>query len=174
MAAALFLSASCNDPPAIRRAEQTPARQFILQSVRFEERRDGHVLWTGTGSHADGDLQVSDMADVVLHRVPQTAQETPFVLRSPRGHLAFDAGRATFDTVQVSDPSGGVLTATHAVYDENSGSLEAAGPIHVTTPSLVAQASRATVWLKTGTVEVHGPVEGRLHSLQGSRDAGNL
>lgn len=155
-------------------AERTPARQFILQAVRFEERRDGRVLWRGTGKQADGDLQVSDVTEVVLQRVPQSPGETPFVLQSPSGHLAFDAGRASFAALRVSEPGGSVLTATSAEYEEASGALEAAGPIHMSTPSLVAQATSATVWVKAGTVEVHGPVEGRLHSLDNARGAGNL
>ncbi|HET6346460.1 MAG TPA: hypothetical protein VFH51_16120 [Myxococcota bacterium] len=161
---ALLSCSRATPPPA--RSDETPERQFILEGLRLEERRDGRVLWTGTGRRGDGDLSVSDVTDLVLVRKPQNPNEMEITLRAPRGHLAFDAGQATFDAVRVAEPGGSLLTATRAHYDEGQGTLVGTGPIRYTTASMRLDATGAIVSLRDGTVSVEGPVSGRLEKAR--------
>jgi hypothetical protein len=147
-------------PPPI--AEETPERQFILENLRLEERRDGRVLWQGTGKRGDGDLSVSDLTDLVLVRKPQEMGETEFTVRAPLGHMAFDDGQANFVTPRVSEPGGGVLTAHAATYEEKTGELTAEGPLNFTTPSMVVHAASGIFWLRDGRFDAQGPVVGRF------------
>lgn len=148
-------------------AEQVPERQFILEGVRLEERRDGRVLWVGTGKRSDGDLSVSEVTDLVLVRKPQEANEVELKIFSPQGHLAFDEGKAVLDSVRIEDQAGRTMHAGQAHYDEKAGTLSGDGPISFITPSMQAHARTAVVWLKEGTVEIRGPVDGRLAKSSG-------
>lgn len=143
-------------------AGEVPGRQFILENLRLEERRDGRVLWLGTGKRGDGDLSVSDVTDLVLVRKPQEPNEREFTVAAPAGHLAFDDGKASFVAPRVTEPGGSALTASAADYDEKAGQLVAAGPIEFTTPTLVVHAQGAIFWLREGRLEAQGPVVGRL------------
>jgi hypothetical protein len=165
--AALSLWAACQPAPAPPTAGETPERQFILSHLQLEERRDGRVLWQGTGTRGDGDLSVSDVTDLVLVRKPQTPSETEITIHAVSGHLAFDAGTAHFTEPRVSEPSGGVLTATTADYDEARGELVADGPLAFNSPTAHVLGTRGVVRVREGSMEIIGPVSGRLEQRRG-------
>ncbi len=162
-AALLLALCACDDnarpPPA---AIDAPARQFVFEGLQIEERRGGRVLWSGTAKISDGDLTEADMQDVVLSYSPGANGGQRFEVRAPRAHLAFDAGTATFEQVQIVDETGGTLDAGEARYDEKTSRIIASGPILFTARGFTARAERGVVHLDDGSIDIEGPIVGRF------------
>lgn len=160
----LFVLCACDTdgrpPPTVLEA---PSRQFVFEGVQIEERRAGRVLWSGTAKIADGDLSATDVIDVVLIYSPNADETRRFEVHAPRAHLAFDAGTATFEQVQIIDATGGTLDAGEAHYNEKTARIVASGPILFSARGLEAHASSGVVHLEDGTVEIEGPIVGRFN-----------
>ena len=77
-----------------------------------------------------------------------------------------------FDNLRVVEPNGGVLSAVAATYDEHQATLVGTGPIRYTTASMQVNATGAVMTLKDGTVDVDGPVVGRLDKRHGPEPRG--
>jgi hypothetical protein len=130
--------------------------------VAFEERRDGRVLWRGTGSRAEGDANINDVCALKLTRLPQTPQQTALFVEASTGHLNFAAGEASFMDLRVLQLAGGLLTAPQAVFSEAQQTLQGSGPIVFRSPTAVAYATSFVAHLADGRVEFCGPVQGVL------------
>lgn len=140
---------------------QIPTRQFVLEGLRIEERREGQLLWTGTAVRADGDLSNTDVEDFTLVRPSTGAKGGVLTVTAPKGTLHMDAGTATFVDVRVVDDNGSTLTATSAAYDGKAERLDVAGPLDFRAAGLVATAKSAVVQLDVGSMQIAGPVSGR-------------
>lgn len=151
--------ASCDDEPAV--APETPAKQFVLEDVRIDDKHEDGSTWQGTAKRADGDL--SSHALTEPHLVITTADAPPrrWEVRAPRGTVSFDDRRGTFDEVVITDEAGGVLTAGRAVIEGSEERIVAEGPLHFVTPELSLRAPRGTVSMRDGTAHIEGPVIGR-------------
>ena len=165
-ALAAILMACIQAAPEAHAPLQVPERQFILNDMRMEERRDGQVVWITRGKRSDGDLSACDVNDLVMIRKPQNLGDVEITIKSPHGHLEFDAGLAVLEDSELRDPSGRQVRGGLAHYDEKQGTLQADGPIYFTTPTMQAHATTALFHLKEGTAEINGPVEGRMDQSQ--------
>lgn len=135
-------------------------KQFALQHLSFEERRNGAVLWRGEGDAANGDVGRSRLQNMTLRRQPQHLGEQPLTIWAPLGDLQFAAGAATFTAPVVQQSSGAKLFASRAYYNEEAATLEGHGPVAIWTPSCVTYASGCKVHLRCNVVQIEGPVEG--------------
>jgi len=139
---------------------RTPARQFIMETVTIEERRNGILLWRGKGSHCTGDFETTAVKDVHLTRLAQSPTETTFTMISPKADLLLTEGEAAFTNVILSDPGGRTLTAGNAHYSETLGQINATGPLHLQAAGLQVNGTNSEVDLRTGTVLIEGPISG--------------
>lgn len=139
---------------------RTPARQFIMETVTIEERRNGVILWRGKGSHCTGDFETTAVKDVHLTRLAQSPQETAFTLVSPEADLLLTEGEADFTDVVLTDPGGRTLRAGNAHYSETEGQIKARGPLHLEAAGLQVDGTHSEVDLRTGTVFINGPING--------------
>lgn len=162
--AALLLLGACRPAPALPQAEQTPDKQFILQTLSFEQRRDGQLLWRGRASRGSGDLTVSDVDGLELERIPQTPSEMALHISSDTAHLALADGQAHFSPVLAFDDSGRRLVGQYADYNEATATLHAEGPIVVTAPNATLHATAATLCIQSGSLVLDGPITGRFDS----------
>ncbi len=159
----LAVLASCNrTPPSATPELDLPARQFILEGLRLEERREGKLLWTGTARRADGDLASTEVEDITLVRPATEPGARSVTITAPKGTMQLDAGTARFSDVRVVDAQGGVLTATAAAYDGKAQRLDVAGPLEFHAQGLSASATSAVVQLDAGSMSIAGPVVGRF------------
>lgn len=152
----------CDPNRGVKRAEETPSRQFILTGVSLEERRDGQILWTGTAERADGETSSSDVSGVILKRLPQEPAGATYTVRAPTGVLELGDGKATFHDARITDEAGATLLAGVAHYDEDSKTILADGPMRFMARGLDAHAKSGVLHLDTGVVDVKGPVHGRF------------
>lgn len=153
---------ACRPTPIMLQADETPEREFILETLTFEERRDGRLLWQGHAKRGAGDLAISDVDGLELVRTPQTPTEAPLHIVADKAHLALAQGQAHFTPVLAYDDSGRRLVGTSADYDEALGTLHADGPITVTSPRAKLTASAATLVIEAGSLMLDGPITGRI------------
>ncbi|MBI3178154.1 MAG: hypothetical protein HYZ27_00750 [Deltaproteobacteria bacterium] len=156
----LLAATQCSERrPSVVRAVETPARQFVFDSIRIEERRGDKLLWSGTARRADGDMSGAKVNDVVITTPDEDGREE-YKVYAPRADLAFDAGEAVFEDVRIVDAAGGTLEAGRARYSEAQERIVAEGPLRFTAETLTAHAVRAVVLLAESRVDIDGPVEG--------------
>jgi hypothetical protein len=156
----VLISASACSEDAAPLEVETPARQFIFEGVRIEQREAGELVWVAEARRSDGDLSSSDAQDI--HMVHKGDLGRDYDITSPRGVLEFDAGKATFAEVRVREPGGGVLTAGQARYDDREARLYVDGPLDFAAPGLTVKAPRGEFHLDTEEIHVDGPVIGRF------------
>jgi len=153
---------SCDDNADVNTPDKIgiPERQFVFERIHLEERRGERVLWKGTGRRADGDLNEADVEDIELQCAGKGKRAGDFVIRSPRAHLFFDQGVATFQDVHITDEAGGILEAGEAQYEQEKGQIVASGPLTFAIHGLETAADRAVILIDEGTVDIAGPVRG--------------
>ncbi|MEZ4270338.1 MAG: hypothetical protein R3C68_02520 [Myxococcota bacterium] len=101
-------------------ATTVPQKYFAAQHVVLKEIRGEQVLWSGEATHADGDRIAVHVQNVALTRLPQEPGELSLTVHAPTADLAFDVGRARFDSPRVTTPNGAQFTARRADYNENA------------------------------------------------------
>ena len=153
---------ACPDPqtPGLQPNIRTPARQFIMNTVTIEERREGILLWRGKGARATGDFETTTLQEVHLTRLPQSLNEATFTLISPEADLLLSTGEATFSDALLIDPTGRTVKAGRAHYSEDQGTIKAQGPLELQAAGLQILGTQSRVDLGTGTINIEGPING--------------
>lgn len=158
--ALVFILAACDDEgPRTRIA--APERQFALEGLSLSDRRPDGSVWNGKAASALGDTSNVEVETLELEVTTAGAAPRTFVIRAPKGALAFDARTGTFPSVVVDDRAGATLEAGDTTYDGPTERVDAAGPLLFRSPELIVHGSSGTATLKDGTILVRGPVKGR-------------
>jgi len=157
---AALASHGCNSSPASPGAAETPSRQFVFEGVRMEQRTQGKLEWTTLARRADGDLDSTLAVDIFMTHHAPDGGAVDYEVRSPRGTLDLAGRKATFESVRITDPTGGVLTAGTALYDGAADRLAMAGPLEFVARGLIAHAASGEMQIKDGTMTINGPVQG--------------
>jgi hypothetical protein len=83
-------------------------------------------------------------------------------MHAPTAELDFDAQNGVFHTVRITDPDGGELNATRAVYTEADERIILDGPLDFSAKGFTAHAVSGEVLLSENRVVIHGPVVGHF------------
>jgi hypothetical protein len=150
-------AAACNDSEPLE--GETPAKQFTLHGVHIDEKRADGTVWQGTAEKSEGDLTTNEFTNADL--TVTTKEGRKYLVHSPTGVFDFDSDIGTFQDSRVTDEGGGVVYGGQAHYKGADHIIDADGPVKFLTPEMRSAATRATIHLDTGTVDVTGPVIGR-------------
>lgn len=156
----ILLLAACDDGADSARIA-APERQFALEGLSLSDRRPDGSVWQGRAAGALGDTSNVEVEKLELEVTTAGSAPRTFVIRAPRGSLAFDTRTGTFPAVVVDDRAGATLEAGDTRYDGATEQVDAAGPLLFRSPELVVRGSSGTATLNDGTIVVRGPVTGR-------------